>query len=673
MKVVKFVAQVDETKCTGAKIWGENRAPGNVPPCQATCPLHIDVKGYVGLIREGKFDDALRLIKKQAPFSGVLERVCPHPCESTCRRGETDDPIAINALKRSADDYGIVTSKSPVIAKKREERIAIVGGGPTGLAAAYYLVKEGYGVTLFEKLPTAGGMMATGIPKYRLPRVILSNEIQAIQEMGVEIKTGVTFGEDINLDSIKREGFKALFLATGLPLSLMLNVEGENFPGVLKGIEFLRDAVLGNQVSVGIRVVVIGGGNVAIDAALTAKRLGAKEVSVVCLEKREEMPAWRYEIEEALDEGIAIINSLGPRRFLKKDGELSGVEFKKCTTVFDEKGTFNPQYDETALTTMEADTVIIAIGQTSDLDFAKKEGITVTKAGRLRADPLTLQTEIEWIFAGGDVVYGPSAIVEAIACGKEAAESIQRYIRGEDLTAGREWDGPFETSLEMDAEGSTLRKRCPMPMLDIGERQGNFSELNLGLEKLEAIEEAERCLSCECHTCEIVCPTGAIEIVEKRTKVDEKKCVACGRCWDACQQNAIQMVSRPEPIVFGLDPAEVDQTRLKELCIKANLHPKQFLCLCCETRVDEAAAAVLKGAKSPEEISLMTGARSGCGVYCMEPMLRLLKAHGVEITPPKNHRWYNITPSIWDTASELAKKYPGYYLEEDKKVFRRIR
>lgn len=673
MKVVKFVARVDETKCIGAKMWGKNRASGNVPPCQATCPLHIDVKGYVGLIREEKFDDALRLIIEQAPFSGVLERVCPHPCESTCRRREIDDPIAINALKRSADDYGIVAGKSLVIEKNREEKIAIVGGGPTGLATAYYLVKEGYPVTLFEKLPTVGGMMATGIPKYRLPRDILSNEMKAIQEMGVEIKIGVTFGEDINLDSIKREGYKALFLATGLPLSLMLNVEGENLPGVHRGIEFLSDVVSGNKVSIGRRVVVIGGGNVAIDAAITAKRLGGQEVSVVCLEKREEMPAWEYEVEEAIDEGVSIINSLGPKRFLERGGKFSGVEFKECTTVFDEKGAFNPQYDEATLTTMEADTVIIAIGQTSDLEFAKKEGIPVTKAERLKADALTLQTEIEWVFAGGDAVYGPGTIVEAIACGKKAAESIQRYIRGEDLTAGREWDGPFETSLEMDAEVATPKKRCPMPTLDIGQRQGNFSELNLGLEKLAAIEEAERCLSCECHTCELVCPTGAIEIVEKRTKVDERKCVACGRCWDACQQNAIQMVSRPEPIVIGLDPAEVDQTRLKELCIKANLHPKQFLCLCSETRVDEAAAAVLKGAKSPEEISLMTGARSGCGVYCMEPMLRLLKAHGVEIIPPKTHRWYDITPSIWDTESELAKKHPGYYLEEDKKVFRRMR
>ncbi|MGA2317182.1 MAG: FAD-dependent oxidoreductase [Thermodesulfobacteriota bacterium] len=672
MKVVKFVARVDEAKCTGAKLGRERCAPDNSPYCQATCPVHIDVRGYVGLIREGKFDDALGLIRRYVPFSGVLERICPRPCESMCRRGEVDDAIAINALKRSADDFGKAQNQEASITPKKE-KIAIVGSGPAGLTTAYYLSKEGYPVTVFEKLPFAGGMMAVGIPQYRLPRDILAAEIQVIQDMGVEIKTGVTFGEEITFDHLRKDGYHALFLATGLHLSLMLNVEGEELPGVYKGVEFIKEAILGNRISVGKKVIVIGGGNVAIDAALTAKRLGAQEISVVCLEKRQEMPAWEYEIEEALEEGVTIINSLGPKRFLKKNGKKLSIELKCCTAVFDEKGAFNPRYDETDMTTMEADTVIIAIGQTSDLAFDKKDGIPITTAGGLKADPLTLQTQIEWVFAGGDALYGPKTVVEAIACGKKAAESIQRYIRGEDLTAGREWEGPFETSLEIDTGGVSLTKRCAMPTLDISQRQGNFHEVNLGLERQQAIEEAERCLSCECHICELVCPTGAIEIVERRTKVDEKKCVACCKCWDACQQNGIQMVPRPEPIIFGLDPAEVDQTRLKELCIKANLHPRQYLCLCSETRVDEAAAAVLKGAKSPEEISLMTGARSACGVYCMEPMLRLLKAHGVEIIPPKSYRWYNITPSIWDVTPELAKKYPNYYLEEDKKVFRKIR
>ncbi len=672
MKVVKFIAQVDKTKCTGAKTGQEGCAPDNSPYCQATCPLHIDIRGYIGLIRDGKFDDALRLIREYAPFSGILERVCPRPCESVCKRGEVDEAISINALKRSAGDYGRETNEEFPIVRKKTEKIAIVGAGPAGLAAAYYLARDGLQVTVFEKLEVAGGMMAVGIPEFRLPRDILSVEIQNIRNMGVEIKTGYTFGENVSLESLQREGYRAVFLTTGLHQSLSLKIEGEALPGVLKGIEFLKDVALGKKVKVGKKVIVIGGGNVAMDVALTAKRLGAQDVTIACLEKQDEMPAWKHEIEEALEEGIKIMHRLGPNRFYGKEGKLSGIEFKRCTSVFDERGAFNPEYSENDLTVMDAETAIIAIGQASELSFVKKEGIPGKRNGGLEADPITLQTQIEWVFAGGDALYGPRTVVEAVASGKKGAESIKRYIEGNDLSVGREWEGPYETNLEMETGGFARQKRCSFHTLSMEKREGTFNEINLGLEKREAIDEAGRCLSCECHSCERVCPTGAIEIVEKETKIDEKKCIACCLCFDACPQGAIQIVPRDEPITFGQDPASVDPTRLRELCLKANLHPYQYLCLCSETRVNEVAAAVLNGAKSPEEISLMTGARSGCGIYCMEPMLRLLKAHGVQIAPPKGNRWYNTAPTIWEAPAELAHKYPNYYLEEDKKVYRKI-
>jgi NADPH-dependent glutamate synthase beta subunit-like oxidoreductase/ferredoxin len=634
--------------------------------------MHIDVKGYANLIREGKFDDALRLIREYVPFPEVLERICPHPCESECLRGEIDEPIAINALKRSAGDYGKAPIQNPANVQKRKEKVAIVGSGPAGLTAAYYLVQEGYPVTVFEKLDVAGGMMAVGIPEFRLPREALRSEIQVIQDMGVEVKTGVTFGEDITLEGLKKQGYVALFMAMGLHRSISLKVEGEDLPNVLKGIEFLREVISGKKVSVGKNVVVIGGGNVAIDVALTAKRLGAQRISIVCLEKREEMPAWDYEIKEALEEGVTILNSLGPKRFLEKDGKLSGIEFKCCAAVYDERGAFNPCYNEADVTMVDADTAIIAIGQTGDFSFAKKEGIPVA-AGKLKVDPFTLQTQIEWVFAGGDAIYGPKTVVEALASGKKAAESIKRYIQGEYLTADRAWDGPFECRLDLEPKDTLLKKRCHCHTLDIDQRQGNFREINLSLEKQEAVEEAERCLSCECNYCEMICPSGAIKVVSQRTQVDEAKCIACFRCVDACPQSAIEIVSRHEPVVLRVDPSEVDQASLKELCIKAHLHPRQILCLCSGTRVDEAAAAVLKGAKSPEDIAVMTGAFSGCGIYCMQPTLRLLKAHGVDLDEPHNHRWYNITPSLWEMPAALAEKYPGYYLEEDKKVYKKVR
>jgi heterodisulfide reductase subunit A-like polyferredoxin len=404
-------------------------------PCKATCPAHVSVQGYIALINQGKYREALELFKEAHPFPAICGRVCHHPCEEVCTRGDLDDPIAIEYLHRFLADLDLSSESRyvPEVAESREEKVAIVGAGPAGLTAAFCLAKEGYQTTVFEKLPVTGGMMAVGIPEYRLPRDILSAEIQVIQDMGVEIRTGVSFGEDITLESLKKDGFSALFMAVGLHRGRKLNIEGEELPGALNGVEFLRDVALGKEVSLGQKLVVIGGGNVAIDVALTAKRLGAQDISLVCLETREEMPAWDYEIDEALEEGITIINSLGPKAFLEKGGRLTGIEFKRCSAVFDEKGVFNPKYDETDLTAMEADTAIIAIGQAGEFSFAEKEGISVTPRGGLEADPVTLQTSLEWVFAGGDALYGPKSVVEAVACGKEAEDEVrteaQRCLR----------------------------------------------------------------------------------------------------------------------------------------------------------------------------------------------------------------------------------------------------
>jgi len=482
-------------------------------PCKATCPAHVSVQGYIALINEGKYREAVALFKKDHPFPAICGRVCHHPCEEICTRGDVDEPIAIEYLHRFlADlDFAEETRYIPEIKDKREEKVAIIGAGPAGLTAAYYLAQEGYQATVFEKLPVLGGMMAVGIPEYRLPRDILAKEIQVIEEMGVEIRTGVTFGDDISLKSLNDDGYKATFLATGLHKSRALQVEGEDYPGVLKGVDFLRDVALGNDVALEKKVIVIGGGNVAIDVALSAKRIGAEDTSLVCLEKREEMPAWEYEIEEALEEGITIVNSLGPQSFLQQDGKLSGVEFKRCTAVFDEKGAFNPAYDETDLITLEGNTVIVAIGQAADLAFAEQEGISTARGG-LEADPVTLETPISGVFAGGDVLYGPKSVVEAVECGKEAAESIHRYLNGLDLKEGREKDWSYE---QPDIEGEPSKPRMGMKHLSLDERKRNFKEIALGFREDEARKEAERCLKCgicsECYQCVEVCLAEAID------------------------------------------------------------------------------------------------------------------------------------------------------------------
>jgi len=487
-------------------------------PCKATCPAHVSIQGYIALTREGKYREALELFKEAHPFPSICGRVCHHPCEGICTRGDVEQPLAIQHLHRFLGDFDL-SGESPYVPEieaEREERIAIIGSGPAGLSAAYFLSLRGYKVTVFEKLPVAGGMMAVGIPAYRLPRDILAAEIRIIEEMGVEIRTGVSFGEDVTLGGLEEDGYRAVFLATGLHMSRGLNVEGEDLPGVLKGVDFLRQSALGEPVSVSGKVIIIGGGNVAIDVALTALRKGAEDVTLVCLEKREEMPAWEYEIEDALEEGVKIINSLGPKRFLDREGKLTGIEFKRCTAVFDEKGAFNPQYDENDLSSMDADTIVVAIGQAADLSFSDSEGVSVTPRGGLKADPLTLETPIEGVFAGGDVLYGPKSVVEAVECGKEAAQSIDRYLNGIDLKEGREREWSYEKPA---IEEESLMPRVPMKVRPVKEREGNFDEIALGFSEEEAKAEVERCLKCgicsECYQCVKACLAGAVDHEQK--------------------------------------------------------------------------------------------------------------------------------------------------------------
>ena len=672
MKKVKFLPQVDETKCLKTKIDQEKCTPSNVPYCQAACPLHIDIRGYVSLIHEGKFSEALKLIKEKLPFPAIVGRICSHPCESKCKRQEVDEAVAIAALKRATCDYAEGIEDDLTVAEEKDKKVAIVGGGPAGLMAAYDLRKLGYQVTIFEAMPVLGGMLAVGIPECRLPRDILQTELRIIPNLGVEVRLNTRVGQEVKLSDLGKE-FDTVFLAIGTNQGRKLGIENEESKGVVDGVEFLRQVNLGDKVKVRDRVLIVGGGNVAVDCARTCLRLGFGEVAILYRRSREEMPAMGGEVEKAEEEGVKIIFLATPVKVLNKNGEAIGLECLRMELGEpDASGRRRPIPIEGSEFVLESDLIISAIGEQPDFSFLDGETSLASKDGLLLVTPLTLETSLPGIFAGGDAVTGPSAVIDALASGKKAAISVDRYIRGEDLTVGREGEEPYESSLDMDVEDIAPRKRFAMPTLNIDQRRGNFREVELGFKKEEAIEEAGRCLSCDCYRCQNICPTEAITTVEKKTTVDEKVCLACCKCWDICLQDAIKMVLRPEPITFGLDPREMDQTKLKELCIKAHLHPRQLLCLCSSTRVDEVAAAVLKGAKSPKEISLMTGASSGCGLYCMEPMLRLLKAHGVEVTPPEGHRYYNIIPTLWDITMEVEEKHPGYYLKEDKKVFRKV-
>ncbi len=485
----------------------------------------MSIQGFIALMNEGKYKEALKLFKDEHPFPGACGRVCHHPCEAECTRGDVEEPLAIQYLHRFLADIDLNTDNPyiPELEEKREEKIAIIGSGPAGLTTAYYLAKKGYTITVFEKLPVKGGMMAVGIPEYRLPQKELEKEIAVIEKMGVKIKTGVEFGKDITLEGLEKDGFASVFIAAGLHGSRGLGVEGENLGNVIKGISLLKDSALNTAELLNGKVLVIGGGNVAVDVALSAKRLGAEDVTMVCLEKRDEMPAWDYEIEEALEENVKIINSLGPVKFIGENNLVKQAEFKKCTHVFDDKGRFNPGYDENDITKIDTDYVIVAIGQMGVFDFAEKESIPVTERGGLDADPVTFQTKIPWVFAGGDAFYGPKSVVDAIACGKEAAESIHRFVNGKDLAEDREKIFEFE---KPDISKESLKKRIEPAKLEVGKRKGNFNEIALGFTEDEIKQEAERCLSCgicsECYQCVDACLAGAIEHFQKEIQIDLK-------------------------------------------------------------------------------------------------------------------------------------------------------
>ena len=496
-------------------------------PCKATCPAHVSIQGYIALINDGRYKEALKLFKEAHPFPAVCGRVCHHPCEGECTRNDVDQPLAIRELHRFLADYEKQSGEfyiPEIKAQKRDEKIAVVGSGPAGLTAAYYLLLQGYGVTIFEKLPEPGGMMRVGIPEYRLPRDILADEIDVIRQMGAEIKCGVTFGRDITLESLKAEGYAACFMAIGLHGGRTLGVENEDAAGVLQGVDFLRDTAMGKDVEIGEDVIVVGGGNVAIDVALTAKRKGAKNVTLICLEKREEMPAWEHEIQEALESEINIVNSFGPKTFfIDKGNKVSGIEFKTCTAVFDENKRFNPQYDDNACQPFFGDTIIVAIGQSTNLEGIREQGIAISRPGGLEADPVTLQTPIEWVFAGGDAFYGPKSVVDAVSCGKEAAESIHRFINGLDLTEGRDKKWDF---VKPDTASEPQKRRTTVRCLDPKARECNFLEVSFGYDEQEAKTEAQRCLKCgicsECYQCVDACLANAInhDMQPKRTVVE---------------------------------------------------------------------------------------------------------------------------------------------------------
>ncbi|MBI2288063.1 MAG: FAD-dependent oxidoreductase, partial [Chloroflexi bacterium] len=391
-----------------------------VPACSQACPVGIDVARYIRCIKAGRYDEALAVNREKLPLPVVCASACFAPCEDVCSYRQFGDPIAIRALKRAAVDKGGNLWKSrKKVARKTGKKVAIVGAGPAGLTVAYYLASLGHEVLIYDSFPEPGGMLRYGIPKYRLPKKELDRDIKEILDLGVQFKASTTIGKEVSFDELKR-GYNAVFLASGASKSVKLDIEGSDKSGVLWGWEFLRDVALGKKFAFKGDVTVIGGGNVAIDVALTARRLGADKVSLVCLEKEAEMPAHLWEVARAREEGVTIHNSWAPRK-IKGNKNVSGIEFIKCTFVFDKAGKFNPTYDEKVTKTLETRYVILAVGQIADIDFLGGNGRVKVTGTRITVNDNTLATGEPGVFAGGDVVSGPSSIIGAVAQGRKAA------------------------------------------------------------------------------------------------------------------------------------------------------------------------------------------------------------------------------------------------------------
>ena len=503
-------------------VFGISKAVGRAP-CKASCPAGVNVQGYVALLAQGKVKEAYDVVRERCPLPAVCGRVCQHPCETKCNRNDIDEPVAARDLKRFAADYvyahrAEIKDVPSTPQMQQKERIAVVGGGPAGLTAATDLRSKGYGVTIFDAMPLLGGMLRYGIPRYRLPGDVLDHEIQYILDMGIEARTSTRVADPTQLLKTARDcrqaqagEFDAVFVATGAWVSRKLGVPGEDSKEVWPGLTFLREVNAGRKPAIGPKVLVIGGGDVAMDAARCARRLpGVTSVDLACLEKREEMPAHSWEANEALEEGVVFHPSLGPTKIVAQNGKVSGVSFRACTRVFDDNRRFAPTFDDAQVTNLDADTVIVTIGQGIEV----MAPLTAGPGGRIVSDRDTLATSVPGVFAGGDAVLGPASLVDAMAQGHRAATTIDSFLRGTLAEKGAAVETKTEELAPTPETDAPPVERRKMKQASPEERVRGFGEIDVGYTYEDAMAEAKRCLACglcsECGQCVKACSAGAI-------------------------------------------------------------------------------------------------------------------------------------------------------------------
>ena len=502
-------------------------------PCKTACPVHLSVQGYIKMAAEGRYEDALKLIKQDNPLPMICGAVCNRRCEDACTRGTIDQPLAIDEIKKFIASLDLKKEQRYIPLCEKHDggmwsddyKVAVIGGGPAGLSAAYFLRENGYPVTVFEKERKAGGMLMNGIPSYRLEKDIIEAEIDVIRQMGVEFKCGVEVGKDVTIQQLRAEGYKAFFIAIGMQGGRMAGVPGEDAEGVQTGVDFLRKINQDHSVKLNGDTVVIGGGNVAIDVARTAVRAGASKVTMLCLESEKEMPAAKDEVEEAREEGIEVKNGWGPKEVVVENGHVKAVIFKKCVSVFDSEHRFAPQYDENDTIEIPCQNLLLSIGQSVQWgDLLKGTKVEINRNGTAKADALTRQTAEPDIFVGGDVFTGARFAIDAIAGGREGFVSINRFVHpGNRLDLARDRREFIELDKDNIKVESFDNAQRQIPGKKAGVAKDTFDDLRLTLTEEQVKTEAARCLGC-----------GA-------TTVDENRCIGCGLCTTKCEFDAIHL------------------------------------------------------------------------------------------------------------------------------------
>ena len=570
-------------------------------PCQMTCPAGIDIPTYVNLIGRGHDAEAIEVIRRDNPFPWVCGLVCTRPCELMCVRGRVDKPVSIKFLKAFAAERALSDRHyhNPAKEEEKGKRIAVIGAGPGGMTAAYYLALKGYGVTVFEALPVAGGMMMLGIPRYRLPREVIDREVAMLEDLGVEFRFNTRYGKDVTLEALKEGGFDAVFLAIGAHQSFKLNIPGEtDFPQVIESIDLLRRVALGDRRIPGKHAVIVGGGNVAIDAARTCLRLGCEEVTLAYRRTRAEMPADVEEVEQAEDEGIHMSFLTIPKAVVGRGGRLTGLECIRAQLIKkDDSERLFPVPVEGSDFVIDADTVISAIGQRIDLEcLSDLKGLKWTRRQTIQANTVSMETSIPGVFAGGDAVTGPATVVEAIGAGKRAAEAIDRYLSG--IPQPKMPPVPVRRArvewMEVPASTKMALRRPEMPLLNLERRRTTFQQVELGYSENVVREEARRCLRCDiclrCGKCVEVCRDmmginalefGFLDFDHPRPtdfRVTAERCILCGACAANCPNQAIRVVDRGGERLLSYCGTILNRQKLErcEAC-GAELGPQRYL------------------------------------------------------------------------------------------------